>query len=117
MCIWLYTQFLVEPWGGETRFLELRIGDRLAAVAVTDHLPESLSAVYTFFDPEIEERALGTYAILCQIEEARRLGLEYLYLGYWIAECRKMSYKDGFRPLEARVGERWRRYGRGTAIG
>lgn len=112
-----YREFLVAPWGGETRFLEFRIGDRLAAVAVTDRLPQSLSAVYTFFDPEIADRALGTYAILCQIEEARRLGLEHLYLGYWIAECGKMSYKDRFRPIEARIGERWRRYERGAGIG
>jgi len=112
-----YREFLVAPWGGETRFLELRIGERLAAVAVTDYLQASLSAVYTFFDPEIEERALGTYAILCQIDEAKRLGLKHLYLGYWIGECRKMSYKDRFRPLEARIGERWNRYDRGTRIG
>lgn len=112
-----YREFLVAPWGGETRFLELHIGDRLAAVAVTDRLPQSLSAVYTFFDPRREERALGTYAILRQVEEAQRLGLEHLYLGYWIAECSKMSYKDRFRPLEAFIGERWGRYGRGSDIG
>lgn len=112
-----YHEFLVAPWGGETRFLELRIGDRLAAVAVTDRLPRSLSAVYTFFDPRMKGRALGNYAILCQVEEARRLGLQHLYLGYWIAECSKMSYKDRFRPVEALLGERWRRYGRGSRIG
>jgi len=111
-----YFEFLVAPWGGETRFLELRLGTRLMAVAVTDRLPDGLSAVYTFFDPELSKRAPGVYAILCQIEEARRLGLAHLYLGYWIRECPKMSYKDRFRPLEARIGERWHRYGRGTEI-
>jgi arginine-tRNA-protein transferase len=111
-----YQDFLVAPWGGETHFLELRLDDRLMAVAVTDRLPGCLSAVYTFFDPALTARAPGTYAVLCQIEETRRLGLRYLYLGYWIAECRKMSYKDRFRPMEARIGERWRRYDRGTSI-
>lgn len=111
-----YRQFLIAPWGGETRFLELRLSERLIAIAVTDRLPNCLSGVYTFFDPELSAHAPGTYAILCQIEEARRLGLDHLYLGYWIAECRKMSYKDRFRPLEARIGERWRRYERGISL-
>ena len=70
-----------------------------------------------FFDPDLSERAPGTYAILCQIEEARRQGLEHLYLGYWIGECRKMSYKESFRPVEGWTGEIWRRYDRGAEIG
>jgi hypothetical protein len=111
-----YREFLIAPWGGETRFLELRLGERLMAVAVTDRLPGALSAVYTFFDPGLSERAPGTYAILCQIEEARRLGLEHLYLGYWIGACPKMSYKDRFRPLEAWTDEGWRRYERGEEV-
>jgi arginyl-tRNA--protein-N-Asp/Glu arginylyltransferase len=112
-----YYDFLLAPWGGETRLLELRLDTQLMAVAVTDRLGGCLSAVYTFFDPELSERAPGTYAILCQIEEARRLDLDHLYLGYWIGECAKMSYKERFRPLEAWVGERWRRYERGNEIG
>jgi len=104
-----YREFLVAPWGGETRFLELYLDTRLMAVAVTDYLPGCLSAVYTFFDPGLSDRAPGTYAVLCQIEEARRLGLEHLYLGYWIGECPKMSYKERFRPLEARLDGRWQR--------
>lgn len=112
-----YFEFLAAPWGGETRFLELRLDTRLVAVAVTDYLPGCLSAVYTFYDPELPERAAGTYAILCQIQEARRRGLEHLYLGYWIAECPKMSYKEHFRPVEARIGEGWQRFDRGADIG
>jgi len=111
-----YCEFLVAPWGGETRFLELRLGERLMAVAVTDRLPGCLSAVYTFFDPALSDCAPGTYAVLCQAREAQRLGLEHLYLGYWIGECPKMSYKDRFRPLEAMIGEHWQRYGRGEEI-
>jgi arginine-tRNA-protein transferase len=111
-----YQDFLVRPWGGETRLLELRLTDRVLAVAVTDRLPTSLSAVYTFFDPASSRRALGTFAVLSQIALARRLGLRYLYLGYWIEECRKMAYKDAFRPIQAWSGGHWRRYGRGEAI-
>jgi len=85
----------------DTVFHEFRLGDRLLAVAVVDFLPDSLSAVYTFFDPEERRRSLGTYAVLWQVAEARRRGLHHVYLGYWIAECAKMSYKAAFAPLEA----------------
>ena len=111
-----YRRFLVEPWGGETRFLEIRLGDRLAGVAVTDLLVRGLSAVYTFFDPDLAQRAPGTFAVLAQIETARRLGLPYLYLGYWIAESRKMAYKERFRPIEAWDGHAWRRFVRGEPV-
>lgn len=107
-----YRRFLVESWGGATRFIELRLGGRLAGVAVTDVLEHGLSAVYTFFDPAISERAPGVFAVLAQIETARRIGLPYLYLGYWIGACRKMVYKERFRPLEAWDGQRWRRFER-----
>jgi arginine-tRNA-protein transferase len=98
-----YTSFLTADWC-ETRFLELREKDRLIAVAVTDVVEGALSAVYTFFDPDCEKRSPGTLAILLQIEEARSLDLDYLYLGYWVRDCRKMAYKSNFRPLEY-----WRR--------
>lgn len=111
-----YRRFLVDPWGGETRFLELRIGDRLAGVAVTDLLPHGLSAVYTFFDPDLSERGPGTFAVLAQIETARRLGLPFLYLGYWIGESRKMAYKERFRPIETWDGRLWHRVERGDSL-
>ncbi len=85
----------------DTVFHEFRLAGRLLAVAVVDYLPDSLSAVYTFFDPDEKARSLGTYAVLWQVAEARRRGLRYVYLGYWIADCAKMSYKAGFVPLEA----------------
>lgn len=106
-----YRRFLVDPWGGQTHFLELWLGERLAAVAVTDRLVHGLSAVYTFFDPALEGRGPGTLAVLAQIQLARRLGLPYLYLGYWIGACRKMAYKDRFRPIECWDGSVWRRLG------
>ncbi len=111
-----YRRFLVAPWGGTTRFIELRLGARLVAVAVTDVLEHGLSAVYTFFDPALSDRALGTYAVLAQIEAARELGLPYLYLGYWIGACTKMSYKDRFRPIEAWDGQRWSRFERSQPL-
>ncbi|MGI9277064.1 MAG: arginyltransferase [Endozoicomonas sp.] len=89
-------------------FYHFRLKDKLIAVAVTDRLSSGLSAIYTFYDPEYSKRSLGRYCILWQIEEARRLGLDYLHLGYWIKGCRKMSYKMEYRPLEIYVNNQWR---------
>ena len=88
---------------------EFRLGPRLLAVAVTDHTPQALSAMYTYFDPDVPERSLGTFAILHQVQEARRRGLPHLYLGYWIPGSRKMAYKARFQPVEGRVSGAWRR--------
>ena len=92
-----------------TRFFEFRQGDRLVGVAVADLLPDGLSAVYTFYDPELSQRALGVFAILWEIAETARRGLDYLYLGYWIAESGKMSYKIHYQPLEALRHGHWLR--------
>jgi arginine-tRNA-protein transferase len=101
-----FERFLISPWSS-TRFLCLRDRDRLLAVAVTDVTRFGLSSVYTFFDPDADQRGLGTYAIQCQIEWTRRLGLPHLYLGYWIEGHRKMHYKARFRPLELLRGQHW----------
>lgn len=102
-----YQRFLLAPWAGQTRLLEMRHRGQLVGVAVSDRLRAGFSAVYTFFDPEQSARAPGTFAVLSQILEARRLKLHYLYLGYWIAESRKMAYKANFRPIEAWTGKAW----------
>ncbi len=102
--------FLTASWS-DTRFLELREDGRLLAVAVTDVTPAGLSAVYTFFDPDLAGRSLGTLAILSQLRWARELGLPYLYLGYWIAGHPKMDYKRRFRPLEIYDSGDWGRLG------
>ena len=81
--------------------------EKLIAVAVSDVLDTGLSAVYTFFDPLLEKRSLGNFAILWQIEQVRARGLEYLYLGYWIKDCAKMEYKSTFRPLEMLMKGEW----------
>ncbi|MBF0426380.1 MAG: arginyltransferase [Magnetococcales bacterium] len=102
-----FIEFLVGEWP-HTRFHEFRLHGRLVMVAVVDNQPESLSATYTFFDPELEARSLGTYAILWEAAHAQQLGKSALYLGYWIAACRKMRYKGRFRPLEAFDDTRWK---------
>ena len=72
----------------------------LMAVALTDRLSDGLSMVYSFYDTEVAHRGLGTYMILDHIAHTQRLGLPYLYLGYWINGSRKMSYKSRFQPQE-----------------
>jgi arginine-tRNA-protein transferase len=91
----------------ETAFFELRMEGHLLGVAVADVLPDGLSAVYTFYDPDLPQRGLGVYAVLWEIAETARRGLDYLYLGYWIAESPKMSYKINYRPVEALRAGRW----------
>lgn len=101
-----YLRFLVGRHC-DTAFYEFRLDGALAAIAVVDHLPDGLSAVYTFYDPSLAERGLGTYAILWQIDEARRRGLPFVYLGYWVKDSEKMAYKTRFRPLQAYRNGRW----------
>ena len=101
-----YQGFLEGIWS-KTVFFEFRLGARLLAIAVSDRLCDALSAVYTFYDPDFEARSLGTHCILWQIEAARRAGHEWFYLGYWIAESRKMRYKERFRPHERFIDGAW----------
>jgi len=101
-----FRRFLTAPWS-PTLFLELHQGDRLLGVAVTDVCPNGLSAVYTFFDPTEHARSLGTFAILQQVALARRRGLPWVYLGFWIDGHAKMDYKRRFRPLQIRTAEGW----------
>jgi arginine-tRNA-protein transferase len=76
-------------------------------VSIVDRLQDGLSSVYTFFDPDIEGASFGTFNILWQIELCRTLNLPYLYLGYWIAQSRKMAYKIDFQPMQGLVNGRW----------
>ena len=103
-----YLEFLAATWS-QTIFIEMRLGGRLAAVAVSDIMHNALSAVYTFYDPEFSRRSLGRFAILFEIEEARRRQLPWMYLGYWIEHCRKMNYKTEYQPLEYYINNEWRR--------
>lgn len=101
-----FEQFLTGRWS-HTRFMEWRLLGQLVAVAVTDRLSDALSAVYTFFEPDLHDRSLGTWCILQQIAWAQREGIAHLYLGYWIANHPKMHYKTRFQPLQTLRNGRW----------
>lgn len=103
-----FDRFVACDWS-PTRFLEFRLEGRLLAVAVTDVLPAALSSVYTFFDPDQAARSLGTFAILSQVEWARREGRDHLYLGFWLKDHPKMHYKNRFKPQEQLRGREWMR--------
>lgn len=103
-----YMNFLTASWA-DTAFIEFRQSGRLLAVAVADQMTDSLSAVYTFFDPAAAQRSPGRYAILYLIQLARESGRQWLYLGYWIEDCRKMRYKTEYQPLEYYRRGRWQR--------
>jgi arginine-tRNA-protein transferase len=81
----------------------------LLAVALVDVLSDGLSMVYSFFDPDENERSLGTFMILDHIARARRMGLDYVYLGYWVRGSRKMDYKGRFLPQERLMPAGWTR--------
>jgi arginine-tRNA-protein transferase len=102
-----FTSFLVDG-ATDSWFLEISLNGALIGLAAIDMLDDGLSAIYTVFDTSMEHRSLGTYAILWQIEAAKRRELPHLYLGYWIRECRKMNYKTRFRPIEALRDGHWR---------
>jgi arginyl-tRNA--protein-N-Asp/Glu arginylyltransferase len=111
---------MVEDSHVDTRLIEYRLrgpdtgitgrGRRqLLAVALTDVLNDGLSMVYSFFDPEVADRSLGTLMILDHIERAKTMGLPYVYLGYWVPGSRKMDYKGRFLPQERLMASGWTR--------
>lgn len=101
-----YHRFLICDWT-DTLFFEYRLNRILIAVAVCDITNSGLSAVYTFFDPNYANRSPGHFAILSQIHGTQLRDLDNLYLGYWIRDCNKMSYKRRYKPLEAFLNDQW----------
>ncbi|CAA0119684.1 Aspartate/glutamate leucyltransferase [BD1-7 clade bacterium] len=101
-----YESFLSDAFGC-TDFVVFSSDAKPVAVAVIDQLRNGLSAIYTFYNPKEEKRSLGSFAILWQIQQAKEIGLDYLYLGYWIKSCAKMSYKTRYRPCEIYINQRW----------
>lgn len=100
---------MVEDTPIETAMVEFRDQeDTLAGACLIDRLSDGLSAVYSFFAPELARQSPGTYAILWLVERARQLGLPYVYLGYWVPESRKMAYKARFSPSEILANGGWR---------
>lgn len=99
---------MVQETPVNTQIYEFRQPDgSLYGACLTDVLGDGLSMVYSFFDPDEENRSPGTFFILWHIEEAKRLSLPYVYLGYWIASSRKMAYKRKFQPLERLTPNGW----------
>ena len=99
---------MVEETSVRTAIVEFRdAAGALVAVSLVDRLDDGISAVYCFYDPAQHRRSLGTWCILWLVEECRRRGLSYVYLGYWIAESPKMAYKARFPALERLAGGSW----------
>ena len=99
-------EYRQRPSGGSNH--ELGSG-RLLSVALTDVLSDGLSMVYSYYDSEESSRSLGTFMILDHIERARRMGLSYVYLGYWVEGSRKMAYKGRFLPQQRLAPDGWKR--------
>ena len=111
---WLDYVAMVEDTAVRTHLIEYRLpsadggpGD-LVGVCLTDLLGDGLSMVYSFFEPSLEARSLGRFAILDHVRQAAAVKLPFVYLGYWVRGSRKMDYKAGFRPMEQLTKLGWR---------
>ncbi|OGT14843.1 MAG: arginyltransferase [Gallionellales bacterium RIFOXYB12_FULL_54_9] len=101
-----YQTFLLQSLV-DTVLVEFREGDILRMVSVIDLLGDGLSSVYTFYEPDLPQARFGVYNVLWQIELCRKLNLNYLYLGYWIKNSRKMSYKTQYQPAQGLIDGTW----------
>lgn len=100
---------MVETTPVSTSLIEYRrhIDQELVAVALTDSLSDGLSMVYSFFNPDLAERSLGTFMILDHLKRVRESCKSFVYLGYWVQGSRKMDYKRNFKPIERLGPEGW----------
>jgi arginine-tRNA-protein transferase len=107
-----YMQFLLQS-RVNSRIIEFRDGPqdshpgRLRMVSMIDILDQGISSVYTFFDTSNPSASYGSFSILWQIQQALELDLPYLYLGYYIEQSEKMSYKARFQPIEGLIDGHW----------
>jgi arginyl-tRNA--protein-N-Asp/Glu arginylyltransferase len=101
-------EYMVEDTPVQSVLVEYRLAGvtdaPLVAVALTDVMPDGLSMVYSFYDPDLAHRSIGTFLILDHIEQVRSAGLDYVYLGYWVKDSPKMAYKGDYHPLEVQRG-------------
>ena len=104
-----YTHFLVASQV-DTYLLIFREGEQVQMVSLIDRVADGFSSVYTFFNPDLPARSLGVFNVLWQIDLARQFRLPYLYLGYWIADSQKMTYKQQYKPLQGLIDANWRTY-------
>lgn len=104
-----YRNFIHCNWQ-QPLYIEGRIDSQLVGVAVTDKVAGGLSALYSFFEPELSNRSLGTYFILQQIAVCQDRDVPYLYLGYQIDQCSKMNYKNKFYPHQRYQNDKWTLY-------
>jgi arginyl-tRNA--protein-N-Asp/Glu arginylyltransferase len=111
---WLDYVAMVEDTAVRTHLIEYRLasddggpGD-LVGVVLVDLLSDGLSLVYSFYNPALERRSLGLFAILDHLQQAKAVRLPYVYLGYWVQGSAKMAYKANFRPIEALTKLGWR---------
>lgn len=83
--------------------------DRLIGVGYVDRLADCMSAIYFFYDPLERDRSLGTFNVLCLLDECKRKQMKYLYLGYFVEGCRSLEYKSNFKPNQIRRADgSWR---------
>ena len=101
-----YRHFLLQS-NVASRLVEFRENGVLRMVSILDELHDGLSSVYTFFDPQVAPASYGTFNILWQIDRCVKQDRPYLYLGYWIAQSRKMAYKIGFQPMQGLIEGHW----------
>lgn len=101
-----YQNFLLQSHV-DTLLVEFREAGILRMVSVIDLLADGLSSVYTFFEPDLPGSSLGVYNVLWQIDLCRQLELDYVYLGYWIKDSRKMSYKTHYQPAQGLIDGTW----------
>lgn len=109
---------MVEDSAARTRLVEYRTAAGvLIAAALVDVLSDGVSLVYSFYDPGLGDRSLGSFVVLDHVRRVREAGLGYVYLGYWVRGSEKMEYKAGFRPLEVLRRGGWRAFDERDAQG
>ena len=101
-----YLDFLIDS-PVPTEIIRYYLGNKLIGLGWVDRLPELLSSVYFVFDPDYYSRRLGVFSLLYEIEYARSLDINWLYLGYWVKSSSKMKYKADFQPAQLLNNSKW----------